>query len=97
MRHNVDKQNADQTVCQQAKCQQTNDFFFVGDSAPTSIISQLRICRLTPLPPEFCSRFGSVLIRDAQCAESNEKSIVRFLFLSYRENASKIGVFSAQK
>ena len=36
-----DRQNADQTVCQETKRQ----FFFVRGSAPTPGISQLRICK----------------------------------------------------
>ena len=32
-------------------------------------------------------------MKDAQCAETNEKTIFRFLFLSYRENSSKIDSF----
>ena len=48
-------------------------------------------------PPPFS--FDPVFINDAQCAQTNEKSILRsdFYFLSCRENSSKIGVNWVQK
>ena len=39
-------------------------------------LSQVRICK-PPLP----IRNGQIFLKDAQCAETNEKSIFRFLFL----------------
>ena len=39
--------------------------------------SQVRICRPTPLS------FAPILMKDTHSADSNEKSIFRFFFLSY--------------
>ena len=48
------------------------------------IVSQLRICRLpTPL------RSGHLYIKDAQCAETNEKSYFRFSDFSKIDYNSK--------
>ena len=45
---------------------------------------------LTPHPLSFTP----VLMKDAQCSGSSEKSIFRFLYLSsYRKNSSTIGSF----
>ena len=46
----------------------------------------------TPPPALPPLSFDPIFMEDAQCAETNEKSIFRFLFLSYHENSSKIGV-----
>ena len=41
--------------------------------------------------------FDPVIMGDAKCAETNEKSIFRFLLFNYREYSSKIGVMTPQK
>ena len=78
-RRNVDRQNTDQTVCQHTKC-----LILFGSSAPKPGISQLRICRPPPLS------FDPVLMEDAQCAETNKKSVNLFLFFGYREIHRKL-------
>ena len=71
-RQNVDGQNADQTVCQQTKCR---IFIFLLGSAPHTWYFPAEDIQTSPT-----LSFAPVLIEDAQCAESNEKSIFRFLF-----------------
>ena len=68
--HNVDRQNADLTVCQQTKCR----FFFVGGYALNTGYFPTKDMQTPPLPFSF----APVLMKDAQCAESNEKSYFRF-------------------
>ena len=49
-----------------------NKFTFVHFAA----FSQLRTCR----PPPLSTQFSPVLMKDAECAKSNKKSIFLFLF-----------------
>ena len=69
-RQNVDRENADQTVLQNVKK------IFVGTLPPTPSIYQLRYF-VTSSPP---LSFAPIIMKDAQCAESDEKLIFRFLF-----------------
>ena len=86
------------TQCRQTKCRPDSlstgkivEFlFFVGGSTPlTGYFPTQDMQAAPPLPLSF----APVFMKDAQCAESNEKSIFRFLFMSYRKNSSRIGVF----
>ena len=47
-------------------------------------LSQVKICRPPPLKSD------QIFMKDAECAETNEKSIFPFLFSEYGENSSKI-------
>ena len=77
--HNVDRKIADQTVCQQTKCRIICLW--------TPDISQLRIYR----PP---LSFAPVLMKDAQCAESKEKSIFPiFIFRGILKIHGELGCF----
>ena len=55
---------------------------------PGAALSQLRICRHSP-PPLLS--FDPTVIKDAQCAEMNEKSI--FIFRVVGKIYRKLGIF----